>query len=88
MASLGWGGLGEQTTEAEPGLGGRRESVATAIASSSLPPISKSILLQGCRLMGAHAFEPLRWTVHGRGTLMGLWVGVGEGGTTAQGTEG
>ena len=26
--------------------------------------------------MGAHAFECLRWTVHGRGTLMGLWVGV------------
>ena len=38
--------------------------------------------------MGAHAFERLRWTVHGRGTLMGLCVGVGEGGTTAQGTEG
>ena len=38
--------------------------------------------------MGAHAFERLGWTVHGRGTLMGLCVGVGEGGTTAQGTEG
>lgn len=90
MASLGRGDLGEQTTEAEPRKGWRGGARVwpQLIASSSLLPIPKSIPVGGCRLMGAHAFEPLRWTVHGRGTLMGLRVGVGEGGTAAQGTEG
>lgn len=79
MASLGWGDLGEQTTEAETRKGWREgwRVWPQPIASSSLLPIPKSIPVGDCQLIGAHAFEPLRWTVHGRGTVWGCgleWV--------------